>query len=154
MLNPKKNKEGNIMKTRLTLLFIATLIVTSCTAVPTIHKTSCDPGPKGNPKEIPIPIVYTSSEITKPKKTTMNCVRPGDVIRFMLNGRPGVEVSVDSDDTAAPWLKGRGKILPRNSEGWFWVSIPLEATDGDFKYTIKATGLPDLDPIVRVRHSY
>ena len=141
------------MNTRLMLLVVATLIVASCAVAPRDHKSSCNPGPKGNPKEIPIPIVFTPSEITRPDKDRMDCARPGDVIRFMLNGPPDITVSVDSDDEAAPWLKGSGKVFPRERDGWFYVVVPVGAEVGDFKYEITA-GSAGLDPVVRVRHAY
>jgi len=141
------------MTTRSMLLVIATLIVASCTVAPTVHKSSCNPGPKGNPKEIPIPIVFTPGDIMRPDKDRMDCARPGDVIRFMLNGPPDITVSVESDDTAAPWLSGSGKVFPREKDGWFYVVVPVEAEQGDFKYEITA-GSAVLDPVVRVRHAY
>ena len=144
---------GNIMKTRLMLLPIATLIVASCTVAPAVHKSSCNPGPKGSPKEIPIPIVFTPSEITRPDKDRIDCARPGDLIRFMLNGPPDITVSVEGDVAVAPWLGGSGKIFPGDREGWFYVLVPLGTEDGDFKYEIKA-GSAVLDPEVRVRQSY
>lgn len=147
------NTGGYAMKTRLMLLLIATLIFASCTVAPTVHRSSCSPGPKGNPKEIPIPIVFTPSGITRPDKDRIDCARPGDVIRYMLNGPPDITVSVDSDDDAAPWLKGSGKIFPREREGWFYVLVPVGAEEGDFKYEITA-GTAVLDPEVRVRESY
>jgi len=153
MLNLKNKKRGDIMKTRLVLLFIMAFVVSSCAAVPKVHKTACDPGPKGNPREIPVPIVFTPNEITRPDKNAIDCARPGDVIRYMLNGPPDISVSVDSDDEAAPWLKGNGKIFPREREGWFYVLVPVGAEEGDFKYEITA-GSVVLDPVVRVRHAY
>ena len=137
------------MNKGLAFLLISALVVASCAAGPGVHKTSCDPWPTGNPKEIPIPIVFTPNKIVDPYTS---CARPGDVLRFMLNGRPDVVVSVDSDDINAPWLKGSGKIFTGAKEGWFWVSVPLDAEEGEFKYTIKA-GTIELDPAVRVRHN-
>lgn len=138
------------MKLRLTFVLLTAFVVASCASGPAVHKTTCDPGPRGNPKEIPIPIVFTPNKIDDPRTA---CARPGDVLRFMLNGRPDVVVKIYSDDPDAPWLRGSGKIFPGGKEGWFWVSIPLDAEEGEFKYTITA-GTIVLDPAVRIRHEY
>ena len=141
------------MNPRFLLLLISAVLVTSCAGVSTTHKSGCSPGPKGPSKEIRIPLVFTPQEITKPAKTRQDCARPGDVLVFMLNGRPGVDVEVKSDDVDAPWFEGSNKIYPGNDKGRLWITIPLSAKEGDFKYTVTA-GAAVLDPAVRVRHSY
>ena len=141
------------MNSRLVLLLLAVILSASCTALPTVHKSVCDPGPRGNAKAIRIPVVFTPQEILKPEQSRVDCARPGDALVFMLNGRPDVEVSIESDDVDAPWLNGTGKIFTGNDKGWLWISVPADAKEGDFKYTVKA-GTIVLDPAVRVRDSY
>lgn len=145
-----------MMNTRLILSLVFILAVSSCSTVGKRHTSECTPGPQGGPKEIPITIVYTPKAIVDPQT---RCARPGDVLRFQLRGKPDVLVSVESSEPGGEWLKGNGKIYKSDKEGVFWVPVPLtaippETEEKDFKYTIKATGSPDLDPVVRVRHSY
>lgn len=144
------------MNIRLMLSLFLALVVSSCTTVGTIHRSECNPGPHGLPREIPITIVYTPNGIVDPGT---RCARPGDVLKFKLRGKPGVFVSVESSETGGEWLRGRGKMPEKAKEGVFWVPVPLtaippESAGKDFKYTIKATGLDDLDPVVRVKHTY
>lgn len=149
----ENNERCNAMNPRPVLLLILMILLTSCTAMPTAHKSLCDPGPRGNAKAIRIPVVFTPQEILKPEQSRVDCARPGDALVFMLNGRPDVEVSVTSDDADATWLNGSGKIFPGREDGWLWITVPASAKEGEFKYTIKAGSIV-LDPAVRVRHSY
>lgn len=78
------------------------------------------------------------------------CARPGDVLRFKLNGKPSEDVKVQSKVSGVVWLDGGGK------NGSFYIVIPWNMnaeTEQVFKYKV-VYGTKVLDPEVRVKNNH
>ena len=125
-------------------------------------------------KESPEDVCLQSNENRPPKIQVVNinyegpeikvsppmvCARPGDVLKFQLNGSPKTLVTVEGKGVGDEWVSGGG------NHQVFFVVVPFdflpsaesypEAVKSSF-YTVTAyteDGTKILDPEVRVRHN-
>ena len=145
------------MKVRAAICVLILAVLSGCTGFGVkfaggISAGECRGGPSGTPKLIVINIKHDNEKITKPERA---CARPGDMLWFKVKNKKGDKlVSVEGKNTESEWIKGGGK------QDWFFVPVPFDIIDDDdedgelFRYRIMVEDGPDLDPEVRVRHSY
>ena len=136
---------------RLTVSLICMLALSACTGFGVKSAKECRGGPQGPPRLVPITIVFTPNKIIE--NPGQACARPGDMLWFKLRGPGSKLVTVEGKNVDDAWINGKGK------NGWFFVFvrldvIPPEVDEKVFEYKITAEGSLDLDPEVRVRHSF
>jgi hypothetical protein len=132
------------MNIRLVLAIPVWFILTGCVGYGLKFNSQCPGTPEGKPRLVPVTIAYTPAQIVVAPDPV--CVRPGDSLWFRLNGSPNVLVQVEGKNAGDNWISGRGQ------KSWFTVQVPHQQAEGDYFYTVKAAGSPDLDPEVRVRN--
>lgn len=139
------------MLMRMIVSLISILALSACTGLGVTSAKECRTGPHGPPRLVPITIVFTPNKIVE--NPGRACARPGDTLWFKLRGPKAKLVTVEGKDVDDAWISGSGK------NRWFFVSVPIDVippavSEKDFNYKITAEGSLDLDPEVRVRHSF
>lgn len=149
-----------------TLNWVAWLFVTGilvgCAAEETVPAGKTAPAgpphscPFANPGLVTVTINYQAKNIVA-APSPVDAIQ-GDVIQFIIVGANGTLVETEGATTDAAWLLGGAVKTPGNQR--FFVCVPRDLfeqrrgrTDPqvkDFKYNVKATGHPTLDPVVTV----
>ena len=154
------------MLIRAIMLVISGAVLGGCMAhaqvptddTPDLTPDNCPQSNENRPPKIQIVnINYEGPEIKV--SPPMVCARPGDVLKFQLNGSPKTLVTVEGKGVGDEWVSGGG-----NNDSFF-VVVPFdflpsaesypEAVKSSF-YTVTAhteEGTKILDPEVRVRHN-
>ena len=146
------------MTMRLALALLCALAMSACTT-PGLQFSgdrsgTCDKGPDGATKLIVINIKKDKKKDKKISKPERACARPGDILWFKVKVKGDKTVEVKGKNLADEWIEGR------SDKGWFFVTVPTDVIeeddeDGeDFEYSIFVDDFDDLDPEVRVRHSF
>lgn len=112
--------------------------------------------PYANPGLVTVTINFRANDIVV-APSTVNAAQ-GDVIQFIMVGSDGAFVQTEGTTADAAWLLGGAVKTPGNQR--FFVCVPRNLIEPDrarrdpqskdFKYNVKATGHPTLDPVVRV----
>lgn len=75
-------------------------------------------------------------------------VLPGEALKFIFAGPPGVDYNVIGDPPSENWLIGSGNT---STDRHFFVCVPTTVQIGDeFKYSVDTSISPLLDPVVRI----
>jgi hypothetical protein len=127
------------------------MALSACTGFGVKSSKECRKGPHGPPRLVPITIVFTPGKVVE--NPGQACARPGDTLWFKLRGPKAKLVTVEGKDVDDAWISGSGK------NKWFFVPVPVDVIppavpEEEFNYTITAEGSLDLDPVVRIKHSF
>jgi hypothetical protein len=154
---------------RLTLALLSWLALVSCishaettamTGADTVPPDSyCEQSASDRGPDVRVVNINYESDPIQVAPTPV-CVRPGDVLKFQLNGHPDTEVSVEGKTISSAWISGAAK----GKHKAFFVLVPfdllpdsvVDATNFSY-YMVTAKSEEEtkiLDPEVRVKRNY